>query len=96
MSSLVELDQQHRVVQGSRELTAWSQDLAVKRLETGRWIITKLESMSIQGPVTGPSGPPLQTRNATELEQRERESQEHGAGFVIATLNFMRLQYSGS
>src|SRR5205085_9162208 len=63
ISSLVELDQRHRVVQGSEELTAWSQDLAAKRVETtGRWIITELGSMSVQGPVAGPSGPPLQTR----------------------------------
>ncbi|TMC26696.1 MAG: hypothetical protein E6J32_11575 [Chloroflexi bacterium] len=97
ISSLVELDQRHRVVQGSEELTAWSQDLAARRLETtGRWIITELESMSVQGPVAGPSGPPLPTRDLTELEKRERESKEHGAAFVSATLNFMRLQYSGS
>jgi hypothetical protein len=93
-SSLLELDRQDRVAQGSNEPMAWTQDLVVKRHpSSGRWIISELGLMSVLGPVTGPSGPPLDTRSETELEKQERESQEHEAAFMTTTLTFMSLQY---
>jgi hypothetical protein len=93
-SSLLELDRQDRVAQGSTDLMAWTQDLVLRRdLAAGRWTIHELGPMSVQGPVTGPSGPPLESGSPSDLEKRERQSEEHAAAFLTATLTFMSLQY---
>lgn len=81
-------------MQGSNDFMAWTQDLVVRRdPRAGRWIISELGPMSVLGPVTGPSGPPLQSGSLTGLERRERESEEHAAAFTADTLTFMSLQY---
>ncbi len=61
----------------------------------GRWIISQLGSVTIQGPVSGPSGQPLESDIQSELDRRTRDSEEHGRAFVTATLNFLQLNYHG-
>jgi predicted lipid-binding transport protein (Tim44 family) len=93
-STLVELDRHDQVVYGARDLMAWTQDLVAAREEGARrWIISELGPMSVQGPVAGPSGPPVETRSLSEQELRERANElERAAGFVRATLTFMHFQ----
>ena len=93
ISSLVVLGARDEVVEGSKDTMRWTQDVTARRDGTrGRWILGGLGAMSIEGAVTGPSGPPLKVRELTEMEKRERESEEHARAFVQATLTFLNLQ----
>ena len=93
-SSLAEVDRQGRLVDGSDQLQAWTQELEATHSDTTeRWLISKLGPMTISGPVTGPSGPPLQSAVGDELERRLKEDESHSEVFTSATLTFMSLQY---
>jgi hypothetical protein len=93
-SSLAEIDRHGRLVQGSDQLQAWTQDLEATHPEAiNRWLISKLGVMTISGPVSGPSGPPRQSAVADELERRLKEDESHSEVFVGATLTFMSLRY---
>jgi hypothetical protein len=93
ISSLVVLGARDEVVEGSEDTMRWTQELTARPDgATGRWIVGALGPISIQGAVTGPSGPPLKGRELSELEKRERESEEHARAFVQATLTFLNLQ----
>ena len=94
-SSLAEVDPQGRIVQGSDQLQAWTQEFEATRPgATNRWVISKLGLMKISGSVTGPSGPPLQSSVSEDLERRFKEDESHSRAFTSATLTFMSLQYS--
>jgi hypothetical protein len=93
ISSLVLLGARDEVVEGSEDTMRWTQEVTARpEGASGRWVVSALGPMSIEGPVTGPSGPPLKIRELSELEKRERESEEHARAFVQATLTFLNLQ----
>ena len=94
-SSLLEVDREQRVIQGSEQPMAWTQALVASRGETtGRWIISELGAMTVQGAVTGPTGPRLESSQEAELEKLGRGSEERANAFTGATLsNIINLRY---
>ena len=93
ISSLAIVDTRDHLVEGSDDLMRWTQDLTAKPNEGGRWLITSLGQLSVEGRVLGPAGPPLKTRELTEFEKRQRECEEHGRALVRVGMSLLALQY---
>ena len=95
-SSIARVDRLDRIVDGSFELKAWSQDVTVHLRDTParpRWIITKLGELTVEGDVTGPIHEPMHPSRRQALDDerrgRERESEEFWAALKTVSRNFL-------
>ena len=90
VSSLCEMDERDKVVEGSPDLVRWGQELTMSRDHAGpvarRWLISALGPLAVGGAVTGPAAPPMDAAERRALEDRiehlDRESDEHEAGLM--------------
>ena len=96
-SSIARLDRLDRIVDGSSELKAWSQDVTVNLRENAparpRWIITNLGDLTVEGDVTGPIHEPMHPSRRQALDderrRREQESEEFWAALKTVSRNFL-------
>lgn len=92
VSSVCELDEGDKVVEGSSDLVRWSQDLTMALDAAApvdrRWLISALQPPTVGVAVAGPAASPMDAaeRKALEdrIEQLDRESDEHEAGLMYA------------
>jgi hypothetical protein len=99
ISSIMELDANGAIVNGSDDIVRWTQEVTgvptTDPRDHASWLIDELGQISVVGPLDGPAYPPMDPAKVQALEnerrQRKRESDEHEAALMTANVNFMSL-----